>query len=48
MAPAAIMVALYAAVSVSIPRYNVYLIYYYAIATAWAVVSLIERRRIAT
>ncbi len=43
--PAMIMVALYAAVSVSIPRYNVYLIYYYAIATAWAMVSLLERRR---
>lgn len=41
--PAAIMVGLYAAVSMSIPRYNVYLIYYYAIAVAWATVGLMDR-----
>jgi hypothetical protein len=46
--PAAIMIALYATVSVSIPRYNVYLIYYYAIATAWALVTIIERRTTGT
>lgn len=45
--PAAIMVVFYATISASIPRYNVYLIYYYAIATAWAVASALERRRIA-
>ncbi len=44
MLPAFVMVALYATVSVSIPRYNVYLIYYYAIAVAWACVSLVDRR----
>jgi 4-amino-4-deoxy-L-arabinose transferase-like glycosyltransferase len=42
--PALAMVSLYAAVSVSIPRYNVYLIYYYAIAVAWVLVSVTERR----
>ena len=49
-APAAIMIALYATISVSIPRYNVYLIYYYAIACAWAVVGIVDfqRRRIIT
>ena len=41
--PAAIMVALYAAVSVSIPRYNVYLIYYYGLATAWAMIAIADR-----
>lgn len=44
--PAAIMIALYAAISVSVPRYNVYLVYYYAIATAWVLVSVLERRAI--
>jgi len=38
--PAIIMVGLYAAVSMSIPRYNVYLIYYYALASAWLLVTL--------
>ncbi len=37
--PALLMIALYAGVSVSIPRYNIYLIYYYGIATAWFLVS---------
>ena len=44
--PALTMIALYAAVSVSIPRYNVYLIYYYAIAVAWATVKLVEKKRL--
>jgi 4-amino-4-deoxy-L-arabinose transferase-like glycosyltransferase len=43
--PALVMIGLYAAVSVSIPRYNVYLIYYYAIAVAWVLVFLIDRKR---
>ncbi|MFP6780825.1 MAG: hypothetical protein VCB59_03915, partial [Gammaproteobacteria bacterium] len=38
--PAIIMVGLYATVSMSIPRYNVYLIYYYALASAWLLVTL--------
>lgn len=37
--PALVMVALYAAISVSIPRYNIYLIYYYGIASAWFLLS---------
>jgi hypothetical protein len=41
--PAGVMIGLYAAVSVSIPRYNVYLIYYYGIAASWAFVALIDR-----
>lgn len=41
--PAIVMIALYAAISVSIPRYNVYLVYYYAIAVAWACVELMQR-----
>lgn len=41
--PAIIMVTLYAAVSVSIPRYNVYLIYYYSLAVAWSIASLFRR-----
>ncbi len=45
LVPAAIMVGLYASVSASIPRYNVYLIYYYAIAVAWTVVTLTDRVR---
>lgn len=45
LVPAVIMVGLYAAVSVSIPRYNVYLIYYYAIAVAWVAINLIDRAR---
>ena len=45
LVPVAIMVGLYASVSASVPRYNVYLIYYYAIAVAWVVVSLIDRAR---
>jgi hypothetical protein len=40
--PAFTMVALYAAISASIPRYNVYLIYYYAISVAWAIDLIIE------
>ncbi|MFT5418947.1 MAG: hypothetical protein ACI915_005304, partial [Gammaproteobacteria bacterium] len=43
--PALAMAGLYAGVSVSIPRYNVYLIYYYAIAVAWVLVFLIDRKR---
>jgi len=43
--PPFIMVVLYAMVSVSIPRYNVYLINYYAIAVAWIAVKLIDRVR---
>ena len=46
--PALVMVGLYAAVSVSIPRYNVYLIYYYATAVAWVLVNLVDRKRIIT
>ena len=45
--PAAFLVALYAAVSASVPRYNVHLIFYYGIAVSWMVCSLIERRFIA-
>ncbi len=41
--PAAVMISLYAAVSVSVPRYNVYLIYYYGIAVSWALVALCDR-----
>ena len=41
--PAAVMISLYAAVSVSVPRYNVYLIYYYGIAVSWAFVAFIDR-----
>ncbi len=41
--PAGVMIGLYAAVSVSVPRYNVYLIYYYGIAVCWAIVALIDR-----
>ena len=40
--PATILIAFYAAVSVSIPRYNIYLIYYYGIASAWFVISAFE------
>lgn len=46
--PALVMISLYAAVSVSIPRYNIYLIYYYGIASAWLFVSVFDlllRRR---
>ncbi|MEM7469679.1 MAG: hypothetical protein AAF387_22745, partial [Pseudomonadota bacterium] len=43
--PALVMVALYAAISVSIPRYNIYLIYYYGVATAWLLVSILEQLR---
>jgi len=42
--PAGVMIGLYAAVSVSIPRYNVYLIYYYGLAVSWACMALIDRR----
>jgi len=45
--PAVVMVALYAAISVSIPRYNVYLVYYYALALAWSISSYIDHRPIA-
>lgn len=41
--PALVMIGLYAAISVSIPRYNVYLIYYYAIAVAWALAEILSR-----
>ena len=41
--PPAVMISLYAAVSVSVPRYNVYLIYYYGIAVSWAFMALIDR-----
>lgn len=41
--PAGVMIGLYAAVSASVPRYNVYLIYYYGIAVSWACVALIDR-----
>lgn len=45
LSPALVMIGLYAAVSVSVPRYNVYLIYYYGLASAWALVTLFEARR---
>jgi len=48
MVPPMVMVALYAAVSVSVPRYNVYLIFYYGIAAAWLIVSLLERHLLST
>ncbi|MGR8949336.1 MAG: glycosyltransferase family 39 protein [Gammaproteobacteria bacterium] len=38
--PAIFMIAFYAAVSVSIPRYNIYLIYYYGIATSWLGINI--------
>jgi hypothetical protein len=40
--PATVLIAFYAAVSVSIPRYNIYLIYYYGIASAWFLTSAVE------
>jgi hypothetical protein len=43
-APALTMIILYSMISVSVPRYNVYLIYYYAIATAWVIISLADSR----
>ncbi|MGR9092040.1 MAG: glycosyltransferase family 39 protein [Gammaproteobacteria bacterium] len=43
MLPPAVMISLYAAVSVSVPRYNVYLIYYYGIAVSWAFMALVDR-----
>ena len=43
MLPAFVMIAIYAAVSVSIPRYNIYLIYYYGIASAWLLVRSRDR-----
>jgi hypothetical protein len=42
--PAIIMISLYAAVSMSIPRYNVYLIYYYGFATAWFLISILDKK----
>ena len=39
--PALFMIALYAGISVSIPRYNIYLIYYYGVAVAWLLISAI-------
>ena len=37
--PAIFMICFYAGASVSIPRYNIYLIYYYAISIAWLACS---------
>lgn len=41
--PALFMIVLYAAISVSIPRYNIYLIFYYGISIAWVAVTAYQR-----